>query len=232
MPKSKFRWIVSIFLVLLTPLLVQQHAQGQRNRAAPAANRSMVSSAEVKDAIVDGVNYLKKNQNSDGTWMAWPSEKHGVTALAAFSLLNAGIDPSDPVIRKAASKLKSIDTSTTSTYALSFQTMVLCLEDPKSNLPLIQKNVAWFEDRQFPAASGGRAGGWGYNRNGRDQSRPDNSISQVALLALHEAQAAGAKVKRRPGSWQRDIGSGNRYCEGVAPEGFATKRRAVSVAER
>lgn len=200
MPKSKFRWIVSIFLVLLTPSLVQHHVWGQQNRAAAAANRSMVSSAEVKDAIVDGVNYLKKNQNSDGTWMAWPSEKHGVTALAAFSLLNAGTDPSDPVIRKATSKLKSIDTSTTSTYALSFQTMVLCLEDPKSNLPLIQKNVAWFEDRQFSAASGARAGGWGYNRNGRDQSRPDNSISQVALLALHEAQAAGAKVK--PETWQ------------------------------
>lgn len=201
---------MKILLIVLVVVCVED-ANAQRKRRNSSAKGTNVTSAEVKDAIIDGVNYLKKNQNSDGTWMEWPSEKLGVTALAAFSLLNAGVDPSDPVIRKAASKLKSMDISTSSTYAMSFQTMVLCLEDPKSNLPLIQKNVKWFEDRQISADNPGWSGGWGYNRNGGGTdgtSRPDNSISQVALLALHEAQAVGAKVNQETwnlakGYWER-----------------------------
>lgn len=158
-----------------------------------------VSSTEVKEAILDAVAYIKRNQNGDGTWMDWnENEKYGVTALATFALLNAGVDPKDPVVTKAVRVLKNMNINTTATYTLSFQTMVLCLENPRANLPLIQKNVDWFEDRQWKGDSA-RAGGWGYNWKGKDVTRPDNSISQVALLALHEAQNAGAIVK--PETW-------------------------------
>lgn len=167
----------------------------------PVVSHGQVTSEQVKEAIRDGVNYLKRNQRSDGTWMDWSeNEKLGVTALATFALLNVGVDPQDPVIQKAAAVLKRMDINNSATYSISFQTMVLCLENPKANLVQIQKNVEWFEDRQWKGDTA-RAGGWGYNWKGKDITRPDNSISQVALLALHEAQIAGAKVQ--PETWDR-----------------------------
>lgn len=161
---------------------------------------AQVSSDQVKEAIRDAVSYLKRQQQSDGTWMKWTDkEKHGVTALATFALLNAGVAPQDPTVQKAAAVLKKMDIETAATYTMSFQTMVLCLENPKGNLAQIQKNVKWFEDRQWKNGTD-FDGGWGYNWLGRDSTRPDNSISQVALLALHEAQIAGAQVK--PDTWR------------------------------
>ncbi len=163
---------------------------------------AQVSSNQVKEAIRDGVNYLKRQQAADGSWMTWgQNEKNGVTALATFALLNAGVDPEDASIQKAVRILKRMNINSTATYTLSFQTMVLCLENPKANLPAIQRNVKWFEERQWKAERGTWEGGWGYNYQGKDVRRPDNSISQVALLALHEAQAAGAKVQSE--TWAR-----------------------------
>jgi hypothetical protein len=53
---------------------------------------AQVSSNQVKEAIRDGVNYLKRQQAADGSWMTWgQNEKNGVTALATFALLNAGV---------------------------------------------------------------------------------------------------------------------------------------------
>jgi hypothetical protein len=120
---------------------------------------AQVSSKDVKEAIRDAVGYLKKNQRDDGTWMDWnDNEKFGVTALTTFALLNTGLDSQDPVIQKALRALKKMDTSRAATYTLSFQTMVLCLDNPKANLPLIQNNVDWFENRQWKGNSD-RAGG-------------------------------------------------------------------------
>lgn len=193
---QKDRW--ALFQILLIALLMM--VLPDRAFLWAQNPRKSVSSEQVRDAIRDGVNYLKRQQRADGTWMEWnDNEKYGVTALATFSLLNAGVDPRDPVVRKAVAELKRMDPETSATYTLSFQTMVLCLADPKGNLPLIQKNVEWFESRQWKGDTV-RAGGWGYNWKGRDVTRPDNSISQVALLALHEAQIAGARVK--PETWR------------------------------
>lgn len=167
---------------------------------AEKAVDAQVTSDQVKEAIRDAVDYLKRQQNANGTWMDWnENEKLGVTALTTFSLLNAGVDPRDPAIQKAVAVLKRMDIGKSATYTVSFQTMVLCLENPKANLVQIQKNVEWFELRQWKGDTE-RAGGWGYNWQGRDVTRPDNSISQVALLALHEAQIAGARVK--PETWR------------------------------
>lgn len=176
-----------IYVLIICLIFLPRMADGQ------------VTSNEVKEAIRDAVSYLTRQQNANGTWDDWTNnEKLGVTALATFSLLNAGVDPEAPVIKKATSALKRMNVEASATYSIAFQTMVLCLENPKANLVLIQKNVEWFEERQWKGNTE-RAGGWGYNHKGRDISRPDNSISQVALLALHEAQIAGAKVK--PETW-------------------------------
>ncbi|MEE2641929.1 MAG: DUF4159 domain-containing protein [Planctomycetota bacterium] len=187
---------------------------------------SQVTSSQVKDAIRDGVGYLKNHQRANGSWMEWTSvEKHGITALATFSMLSAGVDPQDPSIQKAVRVLKNMDPDTTSTYTLSFQTMVLCLENPRANLPLIQKNVEWFEDRQWQGDPP-RAGGWGYNHKGKDFSRPDNSISQVALLALHEAQIAGARVQPKTWLLAKQYWEGQQNLRGAKAGGFCYENPA------
>jgi hypothetical protein len=56
------------------------------------------------------------------------------------------------------------------TYAVCLQTMVFCLAEPKTSLPLIQRNVRWLEQQQkrtgqrkgadSPAAPGKAGIGW------------------------------------------------------------------------
>jgi hypothetical protein len=64
-----------------------------------------------RDAIAKGVDWLKKQQDKDGEWdyddkpfklgSVGAHLMQGVTALCAFALLKAGVEPKDPAIAKA-----------------------------------------------------------------------------------------------------------------------------------
>ena len=57
---------------------------------------------------------------------------------------------------------------------------------PTADRPIITRNVEWLEQAQV--AQGRAAGSWSY---GTDRGTGDNSNSQFALLALHEAASVG-----------------------------------------
>jgi len=167
-----------VLLLVLTALV----------RAQPA---EPVTAEQVRTAIEGGVKYLLSEQNAHrGTWNDVASYPGGVTALCTLALLNAGIEPDDRKIQKALSFLRKQEP--TKTYSVALQTMVFAAAQPERDLILIQRNVKWLESVQL------EGGQWSYPRGGGD-----NSNSQFAVLALHEAERAGAIVQKE--TWEKAL---------------------------
>jgi hypothetical protein len=161
---------------------------------APAADPPKDPLADQVDkAIKRGKEYLLAQQTRGGDW-----EKDGVagrypggcTALALLALLNAGVEPTDPVIRKGLDYLHDEKRlPPTHTYVVGLQTMVYCLAgDDKQR---IAKNVEWLVEARY--MDGNKLLGWNYTKAA---NRADASNTQYAVLGLHEAQLAGVEVKR------------------------------------
>jgi hypothetical protein len=158
-----------------------------------------LSPEEVRKAIAGGVRYLKGQQQSNGSFGGFINRgSAGISALCTLALLNAGVPVDDPVMQKA---LKFLQTDTPAnnsglqTYTTSLQTMVFAQADPKRFRPDILRNVEWLQANQN---QGGKyRGAWSYKSN---PDSGDNSNSQFALLALHEAERVGVRVSDR--TWQ------------------------------
>ncbi|MCA9240994.1 MAG: terpene cyclase/mutase family protein, partial [Planctomycetales bacterium] len=177
---------------------------------------------DVRLAIRTGVDYLKSQQDArTGRWAEMPGFQGGVTALATLALLNAGVEPTDPAVIKALNHLRQIEPD--KTYCLALKIMVLASATPKRDLAIIQQCVEQLEATQNPGP-GDDAGGWSYPGAGADPSN-----SQFAVLALHEAQRAGARVspdvwRLASGYWRRtqnDDGSWS-YGGNLGPSGSMT----------
>lgn len=157
-----------------------------------------LTAKRVREAIEKGVAFLKGQQRNDGTWPEWSfgpglvSQPGGITALCTLALLNSGVEPDDPAIQRALAQLRKMPPKTT--YVTALQTMVFCKAEPNKDLLLISRNVKWLESIQIP--SGPTKGAWSYS----SPSGGDNSNTQFALLALHEAERVGVKISGR--TWQ------------------------------
>jgi hypothetical protein len=200
--------------------------------ASVADVRAEVTPDEVRQAIDRGVRFLKGQQQADGAWsedppfsVMWPG---GVTSLCTLALLNAGVEPDDPAIQNALRRLRGFRTE--KTYVVALQTMVFARAEPERDRLLIARNVRWLEKTQL--TGGPSPGAWTYFES---QGDGDNSNSQFALLALHEAERAGVAVKTSTwttarkywerqqnddGSWgyrgEHPVGTGSMTCAGIA----------------
>lgn len=190
--------------------------------------RAEITAEQVRQSIDRGVAYLKRQQRADGSWPEYSSQIGGITALCTLALLNSGVDPDEDSIKRALNVLRKIPPERT--YAVSLQTMAFCLAGKKTDLPLVTRNVKWLQEAQIAKERGGK-GGWGYDVRGGE---PDNSNSQFALLALHEAERAGVAVSAQTwrlakaywednqnldGSWgykKAVSGTGSMTCAGIA----------------
>ena len=173
---------IFLFAVLFAAFGINSRVQAQLEAQA------------VRKAIEKGVEYLRREQRVDGSWPEWLGNEGGVTALCTLALLNSGVPPEDPTIQKSLEYLRRLPPKTT--YATALQTMALCEAQPKRDAILIRRNAQWFERTQIK--SGENGGAWSY-----PGSNGDNSNTQFALLALHEAERAGAEVT--PGVWQKAL---------------------------
>lgn len=151
----------------------------------PQVARAEIEAEQVREAIKRGTQFLLREQKPDGTWPRFL--KHDLTSLCTLALLQAGAKPDDPAIQKALAYLRN--QKPTETYEAALQTMVLCAAEPKKDILIIRRNAAWFESTQIN--TGNNKGAWAYPGRGNG----DNSNSQFALLALHEAERAGVPVK-------------------------------------
>jgi len=149
--------------------------------------RADITPEQVREAIARGVAYLKGRQQRDGSWSEYPGQPGGVTALCTLALLNAGVPADDPAVQRALRYLEQFG-KPEKTYAVALRTMVFCRANPKQYLAQIDRNVRWLESIQI--ASGQRKGCWSYPGAGGD-----NSNTQFALLALHEAERVGVQVR-------------------------------------
>ena len=170
---------------------------------------------KVRTGIERGIAYLRRTQKADGSWPDYLGNyPTGVTGLCTLALLNCGVQPDDPAVRKALIYLRNnpppmpgerAASSGSWTYSVSLQTMVFCAADPKADFARIGRLVDWLEKAQI--SSGENNGCWDYGLNSTAFGG-DNSNAQFALLALHEAERVGVKVKeqtwrRASGYWQR-----------------------------
>lgn len=163
---------------------------------AGAQDRPQLSAAQVRESIRQGAEYLLKEQSPRGTWDDMATYPGGVTALCTLALLTAGEDPASPAMQKSLAFLRELEAD--KTYTVALQTMALCAGEPRRDFVLIQRNADWLQQAQIDR--GDRIGAWSYT-NQRDQIGSDNSNSQFAVLALHEAERVGAKIN--PATWQK-----------------------------
>ena len=189
--------------------------------------RAEITAQQVREAIDRGVVYLKDQQRRAGPpWPDYGRFPGGVTSLCTLALLNCGAEPDDPHTRRALEYLRGQRLNTT--YAVALQTMVFCKSGSKLDRPKISENVRWLEGKQYK--EGPKKGAWNYGGWGNG----DNSNSQFALLALHEAERAGVKVsgstwrlaknywedaQNPDGSWgyyKKVSGTGSMTCAGIA----------------
>ena len=161
-----------------------------------AAQQAAVTTRQIEEAIDKARDWLVRQQNANGSWdcSMRPNETRvGATSLVTLALLNAGLPPEDPTMARALGFLRS--QTPDETYSVSLQTMVLALVTPEADRLQLARNVKWLEDGQI--RQGATAGSWSYHHN---RGNGDNSNSQYAMLALHEASEAGLPVD--PDVWQ------------------------------
>jgi len=175
-----------------------------------AAAAEPVTGAQVRAAILRAVEALKGAQTSAGTWPDY-AQAGGVTALVTYALLEAGVSPTDVGLARAIAHVRRQEDR--STYVVSLKVLVLSAADAKRYAKEIQSSADWLIAHQTDT------GAWGYGppppaalaeakvggalerarteaEVRRQYERPDASNSQFALLALAEADRAGAEVPR------------------------------------
>jgi hypothetical protein len=160
--------------------------------ATPA--RGEVTAAQVNAAIANGMAFLEKQQQPGGNWPELAAEPGGVTALCTLALLNCGRTPNDPSVKKALDYLERHE-EPARTYSTSLFIMAFTQADPKKYALKIQRMSRTLA--QLQVRDNETKGGWSYER---PTNRADNSNTQFAMLALHEAEKAGAKLSDQ--TWQ------------------------------
>ncbi|MGD9645986.1 MAG: DUF4159 domain-containing protein [Pirellulales bacterium] len=163
--------------------------------ACPAPARADVAADQVRQSIERAIGYLKREQREDGTWPDWQTNAGGMTSLCTLALLNAGVPTTDETIQRALKYLRKMPPEWT--YAAALQTMVFCAAEPQADAARIQALARWFEDTQIKI--GANRGAWSYPR-----AMGDNSNTQFAMLALYEAERAGARVNTE--TWRMSLG--------------------------
>jgi WD40 repeat protein len=157
--------------------------------------RGEVLFEDVDRAVRQGVAFLKQQQNAKtGEWNGFESQAAGVGALCTLALLKSGVDLNEPAVANALRALRS-HTDLKTSYAVALQTLALCAAEPGYDAMLVQQNVDWLEKAQGDKRGDGA---WSYSGSA---SVHDGSNTQFAILALYEAQQAGAQVA--PATWQR-----------------------------
>ncbi|MGH7222168.1 MAG: hypothetical protein ACRELF_02975, partial [Gemmataceae bacterium] len=138
-------------LSLALPLVLASTLQGQ-GLPLPLAEQDAV-----KDAVIRGVDYLKRTRQPSGTWAkVGVGNRIGYAVLPGLTLLECGVAASDPSIQRAAQYLRARAAKLDTTYDLSLGILFLDrLGDPKD-----EKIIQTFALRLVAGQS--VTGGWGY----------------------------------------------------------------------
>ncbi|MFG0335319.1 MAG: prenyltransferase/squalene oxidase repeat-containing protein, partial [Maioricimonas sp. JB049] len=164
--------------------------------AANAATADDIEAARLK-----GVEYLKAQQDDDGSWH-FNGHAVGITSLCGLALLENGVPVSDPVIEKAQRFVRRNTEELKNTYDLALAILFLSRIGDRDNRTPIRNLAARL------VAGQNVDGGWSYNCPivnpgilSNPASRPappdgpgDNSCTQFAVLGLWVASRWGVNV--------------------------------------
>lgn len=180
-----------VFLAIPLTLILHPGSTRADDDRAVAGDDDLVN--KVRKSIDEGVSYLRGQQRkTDGSWEIGPGGRAGTggwTSLVILALINSGVKPDDEAIQRGLKYLRT--TTPTETYVVALQTMAFCLAKQPHDRAAIQTNVRWLLNARMPD-------GWAYNMPTKGTiGIADNSNTQYALLALHEAIQAGVKVEAR-----------------------------------
>ncbi|HEV3258163.1 MAG TPA: hypothetical protein VG013_14855 [Gemmataceae bacterium] len=174
---------------------------------------------DIKNSIEKGVSALKQLQSADGTWTYAEQFRRGVafnadaggkrtvgmTALAGLTLLECGVSPRDPVVRKAVDYVRESSVMVSDTYSLALDIMFLDLLGEADDVPLIQSLVVRL------LAGQNTTGGWTYDcppLDAREARRMMADLKQRSEMVARgglprkaqrqgDARAVAAEVKRQ-----------------------------------
>ncbi len=128
-----------------------------------------------------------------------PFYRPGMTALAGYALLEAGVPPDDPAIRAMETYCRMSLPDRYSVYSASFCVLFLAKADVQRNRDVLERIAAYLVREQHSN------GMWSYSAQGRDRrgisESGDNSNTQFAVLALKVLHDAGIEAPRRV--WER-----------------------------
>ncbi|MDR2439720.1 MAG: DUF4159 domain-containing protein [Planctomycetaceae bacterium] len=187
---------------------------------------------EVRLAIEQGVQFLKRTQKTHGNWdeHASSGERCGATALAILALVSCGVPKDDPAIQRGMKYLRLFSGKEAGrNYSISLQTMAFCAVDPERDRPLIRNNIALLERNQIHGNSE-HNGGWYYTPWEGNSGSSDLSNSQFSILALYEAERLGISVKtdtwlRAQRYWEQSQNPNNAWGYNPRPGGGSNDTR-------
>ena len=165
---------------------------------------------DVKLAIDRARKYLVSEQAQNGSWQAEGSMRIGISSLCVLALLNSGMSPQDPPLRRGLQYLRAQDDfGHYETYQVSLVIMALAAAREKSDAVKIAQLAQRLESGQIIAEN---SGAWAYQLN--RQGGGDQSNTQFAILGLREAVEAGANVSRQTWELARDYWERNQNNDG------------------
>lgn len=197
------RWtipsILAVACIGVTPFAFAQQPAAPASVIAPSGQ----SAAKAQATIDKAIEYLKSQQQPDGSWQT-PRQPLGITALVLRAIVaEEKYDASTPFLKKGYDKLLShqmesggIYKDLLANYNTAIAIMSLAAAENPEFKPRIDKAVAYLKSIQWnDRIEGGPKGegkidvgnpwygGFGYGSHGR----PDGSNTQLAVDALHEA---------------------------------------------
>jgi hypothetical protein len=173
----------------------------------------------VAAAVARGIAYLKERLEAESfqtVYGFYPDGDAGAASLAGLTLLECGVPPQDPAVRKAVALARAAAPAMKRTYSISLAVLLLDRFKDHSDEPMLRRLAV----RLLAGQSRGR--GWGYEcrplpaeqeddllgRLSRGEELPGerppanletNSNTQFALLALWAARQHGVPADRALG---------------------------------
>src|SRR5262245_44618098 len=130
--------------------------QAAKQLSKPLVALAPEDEKEVESLVRNGVAWLKKAQNGNGTWSGGQLD-HEYVAFGGLTLLECGMPASDPAVVKAAQFVRQAADGVTRTYGLSLYLLFLC----KLNQPADHEIIKLLAMRLIAGQEGD--GGWGYS---------------------------------------------------------------------
>jgi len=202
--------VLMLLVVLISSLIFGSNLLNAKPVAARIANNyalgvspdkvSYASGAQINAAINLGLQWLRDNQNGDGSWTFIGEKSVGLSSMAILAFLCDYISEADPDVTKGLTWILSQQDPLTGAisngaYAEVYDTSLAILALVATRNPAydsaIQNAATFLIDVQNNGSTGYQLtdqyyGGWPYHQEMSDWA--DLSNTQFALLALHYAE--------------------------------------------